>query len=105
MIQAGRGRLKTMSSVTCQISISVDGFVAGPNQSLENPIGEGGMRLHQWLFETSSWREQHGEEGGPDTKDSRGVRRLFANVGAYIMGRKMVGGCDEPRNWGRTDGV
>jgi dihydrofolate reductase len=98
MIQAGRGRLKTMNSVTCQISISLDGFVAGPNQSLENPIGEGGMRLHQWVFETASWREQHGEEGGPDTKDSKVVRGLFTNVGAYIMGRKMFGGGDGPWN-------
>src|SRR2546427_390077 len=56
-----------MSIVTCQISISLDGFVAGPNQSLENPIGEGGMRLHQWLFETSSWRERQGEKGGAHT--------------------------------------
>jgi dihydrofolate reductase len=81
-----------MSSVTCQISISLDGFVAGPNQSFENPIGEGGMRLHQWVFETASWREQHGEKGGPDTPDSKVVRGLFTNVGAYIMGRKMFGG-------------
>src|SRR5256885_12933746 len=92
MILAGRGRRKDMSSVRCQISISVDGFVAGPNQSLENPIGEGGMRLHQWLFETASWREQQGERGGPDTVDSQGGRGLFPNVGAYIMGRKMFGG-------------
>ncbi|TMC62952.1 MAG: dihydrofolate reductase, partial [Chloroflexota bacterium] len=46
-----------MSKVTCQISISLDGFVAGPNQSLANPIGEGGMRLHEWVFTTASWRE------------------------------------------------
>src|SRR5207244_11394393 len=92
MIQAGRGRLKTMSSVTCQISISLDGFVAGPNQSLENPIGEGGMRLHQWVFETAGWRGEHGEEGGPDTTDSKVVRGLSRNGGADIMGRKIVGG-------------
>ena len=53
-----------MSSITCQISISLDGFVAGPHQSLENPIGEGGLRLHHWVFETASWREQQGEAGG-----------------------------------------
>jgi dihydrofolate reductase len=87
-----------MSSVTCQISISLDGFVAGPNQSLENPIGEGGMRLHQWVFETASWREQHGEKGGAETPDSKVVRGLFTNVGAYIMGRKMFGGGDGPWN-------
>jgi dihydrofolate reductase len=90
-----------MSSVNCQISISLDGFVAGPNQSLENPIGEGGMRLHQWLFETAAWREQHGEPGGPNTPDSDVVRGLFTNVGAYIMGRKMFGGGDGPwkKSW------
>lgn len=87
-----------MSSVTCQISISLDGFVAGPNQSLDNPIGEGGMRLHQWLFETASWREQHGLPGGRPTADSDVARSLFRNVGAYIMGRKMFGGGDGPWN-------
>ena len=53
-----------MSSVTCQISVSLDGYVAGPNQSLDNPIGEGGMRLHQWAFATDTWSEQHGPDGG-----------------------------------------
>jgi len=87
-----------MSSVTCQISISLDGFAAGPNQSLKNPIGESGMRLHQWVFETASWREQHGEKGGSRTADSDVVRDLFQNVGAYIMGRKMFGGGEGPWN-------
>lgn len=85
-----------MSLVTCQISISLDGFVAGPNQSLENPIGEGGMRLHQWVFETASWHEQHGEAGGAHTLDSDVVDGLFKNVGAYIMGRNMFGGGHGP---------
>jgi dihydrofolate reductase len=83
-----------MSSVSCQMSISLDGFVAGPNQSLENPIGEGGLRLHQWVFETASWRERQGEAGGARSVDSDIVRDLFKNVGAYIMGRKMFGGGD-----------
>jgi len=87
-----------MSSVTCQISISLDGFVAGPNQSLENPIGEGGMRLHQWVFETASWRQQHGEDGGVVSADSEVAEEVFRNVGAYIMGRKMFGGGDGPWN-------
>jgi dihydrofolate reductase len=85
-----------MSSVTCQISISLDGFIAGPNQSLQNPIGEGGMRLHEWVFATASWREQHGLGGGARTADSEVVDELFQNVGAYIMGRKMFGGGDGP---------
>jgi hypothetical protein len=59
-----------VSSVTCHISISLDGFVAGPDQSKENPIGEGGMRLHQWAFQTESWHAQHGLEAGWRTADS-----------------------------------
>src|SRR5438132_2140201 len=100
MIQAGRGRLKTMSSVTCQISISLDGFVAGPNQSLENPIGEGGMRLHEWVFTTASWRQLQGLTGGERSADSDVIDEVFQNVGAYIMGRKMFGGGEGP--WDRT---
>jgi dihydrofolate reductase len=86
-----------MGKVTCQISISLDGFVAGPNQSLENPIGEGGMRLHDWLFATSSWRRQQGDEGGADGADSEVVDEVVQGVGAYIMGRKMFGG--GPGRW------
>jgi dihydrofolate reductase len=89
-----------MGSVTCQISISLDGFVAGPNQGLENPIGKGGMRLHQWVFDTASWREQHGQGGGARGADSEVLDEVVQNVGAYIMGRKMFGGGDGP--WDHT---
>jgi dihydrofolate reductase len=85
-----------MSSLKCQISISLDGFVAGPNQSVEDPIGEGGMRLHEWAFETDSWRSQHGLEGGQHTADAEVVDEVVQGVGAYIMGRKMFGGGDGP---------
>jgi dihydrofolate reductase len=80
-----------MSSVTCQISISLDGFVAGPNQSLDNPIGVGGLRLHQWAFETASWREQQGLQGGARGADSAVIDEVVQNIGAYIMGRNMFG--------------
>lgn len=83
---------KDMSSVTCQISISLDGFAAGPNQSTENPLGERGMRLHDWLFATSSWRARAGLEGGEDGADAEVFREIFESAGAYIMGRKMFGG-------------
>jgi len=89
-----------MSSVTCHISISLDGFVAGPNQSIENPIGEGGMRLHHWMFETASWREHQGLEGGEHNADSEVADEVVQDVGAYIMGRKMFGGGDGP--WDET---
>jgi dihydrofolate reductase len=80
--------------------MSLDGFVAGPNQSLENPIGEGGMRLHEWAFATTSWREQQGLEGGEHNADGEVVEEVVRGVGAYIMGRKMFGGGDGP--WDRT---
>ncbi len=89
-----------MSSIRCQISISLDGYVAGPNQSIDNPIGEGGLRLHQWAFKTASWREQQGLEGGERSADSEVIDEVTEGVGAYIMGRKMFGGGDGP--WDET---
>jgi dihydrofolate reductase len=73
------------------LSISLDGFVAGPNQSLENPIGEGGQRLHQWMFETAAWARREGGRVPPETPDSEVVDRLHEGVGAFIMGRHMFG--------------
>ena len=69
-----------MDLVTSHISISLDGFVAGPNQSLENPIGEGGLRLHDWVFTTAAWLRQQGLEGGTDNEDSMVVDEVVANV-------------------------
>ena len=89
-----------MDLVTSHISISLDGFVAGPNQSLENPIGEGGLRLHNWVFTTAAWLRQQGLEGGNDNEDSRLVDEVVANVETYIMGRKMFGGGPGP--WDQT---
>ena len=85
-----------MTSVTCQISVSLDGFVAGPHQSLENPLGLGGKRLHDWVFATHAWREQHGETGGEHNVDSAVIERATSGIGAYVMGRKMFGGGDGP---------
>jgi dihydrofolate reductase len=89
-----------MGSVTCHISISLDGFAAGPNQSAENPIGEGGMRLHQWMFATRSWRRQQGMDDGPAgteiATDAEVAGEVTRGIGAQIMGRKMFGGGDGP---------
>ncbi len=74
--------------------MSLDGFVAGPDQSVENPIGEGGMRLHEWAFATKSWRQQQGLEGGEQGADSEVVENAVRGVGAYVMGRRMFGGGD-----------
>jgi dihydrofolate reductase len=88
------------STVTCQISISLDGFVAGPRQSTDNPLGEGGMQLHEWAFTTAGWREHHGREGGERSVDSEVIEQLAEGVGAQIMGRRMFGGGDGP--WDET---
>jgi dihydrofolate reductase len=83
-----------MSRVTCQISVSLDGYVAGPDQSLENPLGKGGERLHDWVIATHAWRARHGHAGGERSADSEVAEEAAQGVGAYIMGRKMFGGGD-----------
>ena len=60
-----------MSRLRCHISISLDGYVAGPNQSEENPLGEGGERLHDWVVPLAAWREAHGHEGGSVDESAR----------------------------------
>ena len=80
-----------MGNVTCQISVSLDGFVAGPNPSLESPLGEGGERLHEWALGTDAWRRQHGLPGGERTVDAAVVENATQGVGAYVMGRRMFG--------------
>jgi dihydrofolate reductase len=85
-----------MNSVTCQISISLDGFAAGANKTLENPLGEGGMQLHEWAFASAGWRRAHGLDGGEEGPDSEVAEETIAGIGAYIMGRKMFGGGPGP---------
>jgi dihydrofolate reductase len=80
-----------------QISMSLDGFVAGPDQSVENPLGVGGLRLHEWVFGLAAWRAPHGLDGGETTVSSAVVEETRANVGASIMGRNMFGG--QPGPW------
>jgi dihydrofolate reductase len=82
-----------------KISMSLDGFIAGPHQSVENPLGVGGMRLHDWVVPLKVWRAAHGLEGGEVNESSRVVEESTANIGATIMGRKMFGG--HPGRWNR----
>jgi dihydrofolate reductase len=85
-----------MSSVNAEISVSLDGFVAGPEPSLEDPLGKGGMALHEWAFRLAAWRKPHGLEGGEVDVDSDFVERRLAATGAVVMGRKMFSGGDGP---------
>jgi dihydrofolate reductase len=88
-----------MSKLRCSITTSLDGFVAGPNQSTENPLGEGGLRLHEWVFPTKTFRAMHGDGGGGETGiNDDMIREAFENVGATIMGRNMFGPVRGP--WG-----
>jgi dihydrofolate reductase len=82
---------RAMSRLRSHISVSADGFVAGANQSADNPLGEGGERLHDWVVSLASWREAHGMEGGEVNESSRIVEETIENVGAAVMGRKMFG--------------
>ncbi len=85
-----------MSKLHLRISMSLDGFVAGPQQSVANPLGIGGLRLHQWLFSLAVWRAMHGLEGGEVNESSRIVEESLANIGATVMGRNMFGGHPGP---------
>ena len=85
-----------MGKVVVDISMSLDGFVAGPNPTLEEPLGEKGEELHEWVVRTNYWRERHGLEGGEEDEDSEVIREAFSSVGASVMGRKMFSGGSGP---------
>lgn len=81
-----------MSQLRVSITMSLDGCVAGPNQSLENPLGEGGESLHDWAIPTKTFRLLHGDSGGGETGVNDDIiRESFENIGATIMGRNMFG--------------
>jgi dihydrofolate reductase len=99
-----------MSKLRCHISVSLDGFVAGPNQSEANPLGEGGERLHDWVVSLAPWREAHGYQGGEVNESARVVEEARQNIGAAVMGRNMFGpagggpwGDDPWRGWWGDD--
>ena len=87
-----------MAKFRFQISISLDGFIAGPNPSEADPLGEGGEQLHEWAFKLAAWRKPHGREGGEVNASSAVMEEVLSNVGATVMGRKMFGGGPGP--WG-----
>jgi dihydrofolate reductase len=84
--------------VRIQITASLDGFVAGPDQSVESPLGDGGERLHEWAFGLAVWRTAHGLEGGEVNASTAVVEESLVDLGAVLMGRNMFGGGPGP--WG-----
>ena len=84
--------------VKADISVSLDGFITGPNDGVGNGLGDGGERLHEWGFGLKSWREPHGLEGGETNADDDVMAEAFADVGTFVMGRRMFDIAEEP--WG-----
>ncbi|MEA2692896.1 MAG: hypothetical protein QOJ16_2283 [Acidobacteriota bacterium] len=72
-------------------AISLDGYGAGPHQDLDNPLGVGGLGLHEWVFATRTFQQIHGGDGGVSGIDDDFVARGFTNIGAWILGRNMFG--------------
>jgi dihydrofolate reductase len=85
-----------MAKLTLDISMSLDGFIAGPNQTLDEPLGKGGDQLHKWAFAAKSFRETHGLSGGETNVDSELIEESLRNTGATVMGRRMFSGGQGP---------
>jgi dihydrofolate reductase len=85
-----------LSKLRFRISMSLDGFVAGPSQSVANPLGIGGMRLHEWVFPLAVWRARQGLPGGEVNESTTVVEDSLANIGTTVMGRNMFGGHPGP---------
>src|SRR3954449_8377888 len=94
-------------TVFADLSVSLEGFVAGPEPSMKDPLGVGGEQLHEWAIAAMAWREAHGHEGGEEGVDSDVIKETVGRTGAGIMGRKMFSGGSggwevdpNPRGWG-----
>ena len=85
-----------MAKLRFRISISLDGYVAGPNQSVTEPLGAGGERLHEWVFPTRYWHQMQGQPGGEENASNGVAMEAFQGVGASLMGRNMFGGHPGP---------
>ncbi len=83
--------------VVVDITMSLDGFIAGPNDGPENPLGDGGERLHEWVYDLAAWREPHGLAGGETNRDSEIMDEAFKQTGAVVLGRRMF---DLAKGWG-----
>ena len=90
-----------MSKLRFNISMSLDGYTAGPQQSTKHPLGMGGERLHQWVVPLAAWRSPHGLSGGKVNQSTPVLEESLANIGATIMGRNMFGG--HPGPWSSAE--
>jgi dihydrofolate reductase len=90
-----------MSKLRFRISISLDGYTSGLEQSVKDPLGIGGEGLHEWAFPLEQFRSMHGKEGGEVNESSKVVEEAFQNLGATIMGRNMFGG--HPGAWKKDE--
>jgi dihydrofolate reductase len=81
-----------MGKLSADLSMSLDGFIAGPDQTLEQPLGEGGQLLHEWAFAVASFRQQHGLPDGRTGVDDEVVAESLRGIGAHLMGRRMFSG-------------
>jgi dihydrofolate reductase len=82
---------KSPSVKVLGFAVTLDGFSAGPNQSLQDPLGQGGVEMMEWYFNTRAWREMHGMDGGEEGTDNAMAELGFNNIGAWILGRNMFG--------------
>ena len=86
-----------MGEVRFDITMSLDGFIAGPNDGPDQGLGEGGEQLHQWVYDLTSWRQPHGLAGGETNQDSKILEQAIEATGAVIVGRRMF---DNAKGWG-----
>ncbi|MFH8568890.1 dihydrofolate reductase family protein [Streptomyces sp. NPDC017993] len=87
-----------MTQVFADISMSLDGYITGPNDSVDNPLGDQGERLHEWVFGLKGWRARHGMEGGRESRASELMEEAFSRSGSFLMGRRMFDAGEQP--WG-----
>jgi len=78
-----------VSKVFFDVAVSLDGYIAGPNRGPRNPLGDRGTSVHNWMFQTASFRKMIGLPGGDTGEDDAVVRAVFERSGAYVMGRHM----------------
>src|SRR5690606_37778029 len=90
-----------MSKVFADLGISLDGFIAGPNGGADNPLGDNGVKIHEWMFKQKSFRSHLGMEGGKTNNiDNEIIENIFNRIGANIMGKNMF--IEGETNWPET---